>query len=297
MTFWSSRGPVALAAMAALAASLALAPLAAAQQDKAAPALPAGTDHVVATVNGLTLRLSDLVAAKRRLPEQYRDMPLRAIYPALLSQVVERALMYQAAERDKLAEDARVVTELARLRRRLLGDAWLQLRIQAAMTEERLRALHAREAKAKKGPLEVRARHILVKTEDEALEIVKQLKRGGDFATLAKERSTGPSGAKGGDLGFFARGAMVPEFDEVAFELADGEVSAPVRTRFGWHVIEVVERRQSGGASFEDSQRELRAKLTLEVIREVTAELRQGAKIKLFDREGKELAPAETKRQ
>ena len=259
--------------------------LSAAQDNK----VGSGDDPVVAEVNGQQLRLSDLVAAKRRLPQQYRDQPLRALYAPLLQQLVERTLLFQAAEKAKLSDEPEVRKLLARERRRVLGDAWLSRQIGAKVTEDRLRARYNAEAKGQKGPEEIHARHILVKTEAEAREIAKLANRGGDFAALAKERSTGPSGAQGGDLGFFKKGDMVPAFEQTAFALQAGEISEPVKTQFGWHVIKVEERRSGQGPSFEDRRRELENVVTQQVIQESLAGLKKSADFKMFDQQGKEI--------
>ena len=139
---------------------------------------------------------------------------------------------------------------------------------------------------------EIHARHILVETEEEAKEVVAALEGGADFAELAKENSTGPSGPQGGDLGWFTAEQMVPEFSKVAYETPVGEFSQPVKTQFGWHVIEVEEKREQPAPSFEEVEGEIREALAREAQRNVILEVREGADIKRIEPEKSEEAPA-----
>ncbi len=144
----------------------------------------------------------------------------------------------------------------------------------------------------------MRARHILVETEAEALAVIDELrKQKADFAELARKKSTGPSGKKGGDLGFFKRGAMVKAFAAAAFALKPGEITGkPVKTQFGWHVIKLVERRARSAPSFADSRDKLRDELTQRVIAEAVGSLRGNAAIQTFGLDGSGPAPSRIRR-
>jgi peptidyl-prolyl cis-trans isomerase C len=131
---------------------------------------------------------------------------------------------------------------------------------------------------------EVRARHILVETEEEAKAILEQLKAGADFATLAKEKSKDPGGADGGDLGFFAKGQMVPEFSEVAFKMFEGQLSNPVKSQFGWHIIKMEEKRKRPVPEYEKVKDQIEAYVGRRAQTEFVAQLREGAKIERLDR-------------
>lgn len=273
----SKRAPAALAA--ALAAALILP--AAAQQ---ASAPPAGDDPVVATVDGSEIRLSDLRAAQLQLPEQYRDAPLELIYQPLLDQMIDRKLAAAEARKANMHDDPAVKRQLAAAEDSVLQSALWNRKIEEALTEDKVRARYERDVAGKPGQEEVHARHILVKTEAEAKEVRTALEKGADFAKLAQEKSIDPT--PGGDLGFFPRGVMVPEFTEAAFTLKPGELSQPVQTQFGWHVIRVEARRDGAPPSFEESADDLRMAMAREVLGAERQRLRAAADIQTFAPDG-----------
>ena len=133
------------------------------------------------------------------------------------------------------------------------------------------------------GQEEVHARHILVETEDEAKAILEQLKGGADFATLAKEKSKDPGAAEGGDLGYFTKDQMVPEFAEVAFKMYPGQLSNPVKTQFGWHIIKVEDKRTKQPPEFEKVKEQIEAYLARKAQSDFVAKLRQTAKVERLD--------------
>ena len=152
------------------------------------------------------------------------------------------------------------------------------------MTDEAIRARYDQEASRRQGEPEVRARHVLVPTETAAREAMAEISRGADFAEVAKRRSTGPGAQQGGDLGFFKRGDMVPEFAEAAFALQPGQVSAtPVRSPFGWHVIKVEEQRAAAAPSFEDAKPQLQRQMLEEGVEAMVQRVRSAAKIERLD--------------
>ena len=179
---------------------------------------------------------------------------------------------------------------MARITDQMLQRTALQSEINKALTNEAMQKRYQDMIKDAKVSDEVRARHILVNTEDEARSIIKDLEAGADFKSVAKAKSTGPSGANGGDLGFFGKGQMVPEFEKVAFALREGEVGeSPVKTQFGWHVIKVEERRKAEAPSFKSVKRKLEMEISQEASAAYVSSLRDAAQIKRFDLNGKPL--------
>ncbi len=246
----------------------------------------AKVDPVVATVDGQAIKLSDVVTAVRELPEEYRDRPAEALFASMLDQIIIATLLANEAGRLKLADDPAVRARIDEARDQILSNAYLERRVGAAVTEAALRARFASTTAPAGSNDEVRARHILVRTEAEAKAILGRLRGGADFAKLARTSSIGPSRTGGGDLGFFTRAKMVPAFAEAAFALKEGEVSQPVKTQFGWHVIKVEARRQGRQPRFEDAAEALRAEMSGEVVSAVIAELRGKANIVRFNADG-----------
>jgi peptidyl-prolyl cis-trans isomerase C len=249
---------------------------------------PAPQNPVVAVVDGTQVHRSDVEAVARALPEQYRQVPLPQIYGMLLERAIDFRLLANAAEDQDLAGEPDVQAALAKARADVLRDAYLRGKIDQGTTDERLRERYD-DLKDDEGfaQEEVHARHILVGSEDEAKEVIAQLEGGADFAALAGEHSVDPSArSNGGDLGFFRRGQMVPEFAEAAFALEPGQrTEAPVQTQFGWHVIEVLERR-TGAPSFEETEPRLRQEVAREIVIALVADLREDAEIERFNLDG-----------
>jgi peptidyl-prolyl cis-trans isomerase C len=153
----------------------------------------------------------------------------------------------------------------------------------AATTDEAMKKVYDEAAKQIEGEQEVHARHILVETEDEAKAIEAELKKGADFAELAKKKSKDPGAADGGDLGFFTKDQMVPEFSAVAFALEPGKISDPVKSQFGWHVIKVEEKRNRKAPDFEQVKAQIETYVTRKAQAEYVAKLREGAKVERMD--------------
>ena len=253
-------------------------------------------DPVVATVNGVKVHRSMLAEAQQLLPPQYQKIPLAQIYPALVDSVIDMKLAAADAREKKLHQDPAVKKLMRRIEDQMLQRSSLQKIMSEGITEDAVRARYDKMVAGKSGAEEVHARHILVKTEDEAKAIIKDLKGGADFETLAKEKSTGPSGPNGGDLGFFAKGQMVPAFEKAAFGMDKGEVTdEAVKTQFGYHVIKVEAKRKSEAPSFEKMEQQLRTELSQEKATTFVASLRKGAKIERFDLEGKPLEKPKAK--
>lgn len=247
-------------------------------------------DPVVARVNGAVVHRSDVAAAQRLLPEQYQHVPLEQIYPQLLNQVVTGRLLADAGRKAKLADDPEVKKRLAQAQDRIIEDVYINRAVEAGVTDAKLHEQYEKFLKEQKPKEEVSARHILVASEDDAKAIIAELDKGADFATLAKEKSTDPAKDTGGDLGFFARDAMVPEFADAAFKLGKGEYTkTPVHTQFGWHVIKLDDRRTAAPPSFEESKDELTSELAHGIIMDKVKALRDAAKVETFAIDGSPL--------
>ena len=248
-------------------------------------------DGVVATVNGEEIRESDVAMLFSSLPAQYRQSTIDTIYSRLVESLVDRKLLAQAARREGLADTAEVKRRLAYLADEALQNAFFALRVEAKLTEERLRAAYETMIAARQPDVEVRARHILLENEEDAKAVIAELEAGADFAELAKQKSTGPSGANGGDLGYFTQAQMVPAFAQAAFALEPGAITtAPVKTQFGWHVIKVEDRRETPPPSFEEVQASIRDQEARQLIGEITASLRAAAEVRRFGPGGEEIA-------
>ena len=253
----------------------------------AAPAVTLPVDPVVARVDGQDIRASDLADASQSLPEEMRGMPPNVIYPMLIDQLVDRKAIVLLARKRGLESDAGVQRSLARAADQTLQTALLQKEVGPLLTDDALHARYDRDFAGKPGEAEVHARHILLTNEADAKAVIAELKAGGDFAAIAKKRSTDPGAADGGDLGFFKQADMVPEFASVAFALKPGEISqTPVKSQFGWHVIKVEERRDAPPLPFEQARDQIRQSIIQEGIQGVIKTARAGLKIETFNPDG-----------
>lgn len=279
--------------LAGLAASLSVAAIAGFGFLAPAPAI-AAEDTVVARVNGAEITRGDLEAMKARMGEQIPQLgmlPLEAVYEGLLDRAIDQVLLTRAGEDAGLADSPAVQRQLEEIRRELVQRAYLSSAVEDRLTDERLREHYGEVIAEQPAEEEVKARHILLESEEDARAVIAELDKGADFAEVAKERSTGPSGPNGGDLGWFTQGTMVPEFAEAAFAMEPGSVSSdPVQTQFGWHVIKVEERRTAEPPTFEEARDDLRASLAEEIVAEVLESLREGAEVQTFGLDGKPAA-------
>ena len=252
--------------------------------------LAADDDPVVATVNGTKILKSMLVTAQQLLPEQYQKIPLMQIYPALVDTVIDMKLSAADARKRRLHETKEFKVLMSRVEDQMLQRTVLQAEMDKALTEEALKRRYDALIADEKSSTEVHARHILVKTKEEAKDIIEQLQNGASFEVTAKEKSTGPSATSGGDLGFFGKGQMVPEFEKAAFSLRKGKFTdTPVKTQFGWHIIKLEDRRKSEPPSFESIKQKLQTEISQETGAEYVSGLRKEAKIERFDLDGKPL--------
>jgi peptidyl-prolyl cis-trans isomerase C len=261
-------------------------------------AKPAQTpaDPIVAKVNGQAIRLSELEIAQQSLPQQYRNMPLQAVFPALLDRIVDSKLVVQEGKKNKVTDDPAFKKRMAFVEEQVLQDFWIQREIALKVTAEKLRERYEQRLKSMPAEEEVHARHILVATEDEAKALIAEIEKGAAFDKLAKEKSTDKaSGAEGGDLGWFKKSDMVKEFADAAFDLKKGEMTkTPVKTQFGYHVIKIEDRRKAPPPAYEELAEQLREEMAREAITAELDLLRSRAKIEKFAMDGSkpEAAPA-----
>jgi peptidyl-prolyl cis-trans isomerase C len=241
-------------------------------------------DAVVATVNGQPVTETDLEIAISDLEQQFAQLPEEQRRAAALSAVIEIRLLAAEAESKGLAEGDEFARRMDMLRQRALHSAYIEQEVAALVTDEAVRARYDEEIAKIPASEEVRARHILVETEDEATAIIKQLDEGGDFEAIAKEKSTDGAAAQGGDLGYFGAGQMVPEFEQAAFAMEVGAHSAePVKSQFGFHVIKLEDKRAKEPPAFEQVSGQLRSVLLRDAYMKVVNDLRAGAEVDIQD--------------
>ena len=274
-----SRALGALACVALLTVTAPLAPV-----PYAGVARAADEDPVVARVNGVDIRQSDLAFAEEEIGGNMPTIPPEQKRDYLVNYLVDVIVLSQAAEKQKLGDRPDVKRRLAFDHNRLLMEALLQDAGKSALSEEAERKVYEEAVKQVKNEEEVHARHILVPTEDEAKAILAQLKGGADFAALAKEKSKDPGAAEGGDLGYFTKEQMVPEFAEVAFKLGKGQLSDPVKTQFGWHIIKVEDKRTRPTPTFEQVKPQIENYVAHRAQAEMVENLRKSATVERLDK-------------
>ena len=265
----------------------------------AAPLHAQNADPVVAKVNGVEIRQSDLKFAEEEAGGQLPPMTPEAKQDYLVAFMTDMILVSKAADAKKLGDGAEFKRKLVFNRNKLLMEALLLSEGKASLTDAAMRKVYDEAAKQMGDEQEVHARHILVPTEDEAKAVLAEIKKGGDFAKLAKEKSKDPGAAEGGDLGYFSKEQMVPEFAEVAFKLEKGQISEPVKTQFGWHIIKVEDKRAKPLPPFEQVKPQIEAFVVRKAQAELVTKLREGAKIERLDKKSEakpEAKPAPSKK-
>ena len=249
-----------------------------------AATLRAQDDPVIARANGVDIRQSDLAFAEEEIggnvpaqmtPEQKREY--------LITYLTDVIVLAQAAEQQRLGDKPEVQRQAAFERNKVLMEALLRNAGKAALTDDAMHKVYDEAVKKMTNEEEVHARHILVGTEDEAKAIQAQLKGGADFAAIAKEKSKDPGAANGGDLGYFTKDQMVPEFAEAAFKLDKGQISDPVHTQFGWHIIKVEDKRIKPTPTFDQVKSQIENFVAHRAQAELVDNLRKSAKIERLD--------------
>ena len=234
----------------------------------------------VADVNGEAIYLEEVMRLAEKLPAEYRQRPLESYFGGLVDDVIDSRLAAVAGAESGLSENPDVSRLMEVAAMRVLAEAWIAEQVNKAITEDALTATYKLFIADNGSREEVKARHILVPEEATARAIIEKLTGGADFAEIAKTDSTGPSGPNGGDLGYFARGAMVPTFEAAAFELEPGSFTPePVQTQFGWHIIKVEDKRVATPPSFEEMVPQLRQNLLNQTLGQILEKLRASAQI------------------
>jgi peptidyl-prolyl cis-trans isomerase C len=239
---------------------------------------------VLAKVNGAEIRQSDLALAEEELGPSLAQMDPATKKENVLAFLIDMKIVAKAAEDKKVENNEDFKKRLAFTRNRLLMDSLLATEGKAATTDEAMKKVYEDASKQITGEQEVHARHILVETEDEAKAVAEELKKGADFAELAKKKSKDPGASDGGDLGFFTKDQMVPEFSAVAFALEPGKISDPVKSQFGWHIIKVEEKRTRKAPEFEQVKAQIETYVTRKAQADYVAKLREAAKIERMDK-------------
>ena len=244
------------------------------------------SEGTVATVNGIAITYNDVSLVEDELMAVYGQLPEEQRFQTLVGYMVNRILASEAAKKAGLENDADVAKIKAFMERKALQDVYIAKMLMERVREEDVTAYYDKEIK--NGPVEeeVRARHILLDNREAADAVVADLENGADFAALAKERSKGPSGPSGGDLGYFSKQSMVPAFSDAAFKLAAGETSPPVQTQFGWHVIRVEDRRNRPVPPLDQVRDQIYQLLISEAQRDIYDEMRAKASVDLVDMPG-----------
>ena len=245
-------------------------------------AMPAFAQEKIAvgTVNGETIFLDEVMQLTEQLPDEYRRQPIENIYPNLVDEITNTKLAATAAKEADLQNNELVIDAIRIASERILAEAYFATEVRKIVTDEEIQSAYDRFVSDSDSREQISARHILVNEEAEAIDLIAKLEGGADFAALAQEFSTGPSGPKGGDLGYFGRGQMVPDFEAAAFELEIGTfTSRPVQTQFGWHVIKLEDKRTQPAPSLDEMRSQIAQGLSQQALARLIEELRKDAEI------------------
>ena len=235
---------------------------------------------IVANVNNEDISLETMIHAMNELPPEIQSQPFMSYYEDLLERVIDIKLFAQEGKKMKLDEEPSVRAAIDFVIEKVLMQAFLSKYVQENIKEENIKASYNNFIADETSREEIKASHILMDTESEAIDVINMLNNGDDFAELAKNKSTGPSGPSGGDLGWFKRGQMVPPFEKAAFSLNKNEISQrPVQTQFGWHVIKIFDKRIPEAPSYENMKSKLIQDLERKIVSKKIQDLRNDALI------------------
>lgn len=250
----------------------------------------ADPNQVVARINGQDVTRQMVLDSAIDLPDQVRAQ-IDQVFPLLVKRYIGLQLLAEKGRADGLAEDPEVKKLVAEAESQAIRQIFIGRYLEQQITDAAIKSRYDQKVKENPPPEEVRAAHILVATEDEAKAIIDEVAGGGDFAALAKEKSTDKgSGAQGGELGWFAKNVMVKEFADAAFAMQPGEVSkAPVKSQFGFHIIKVEERRTQPAPTLDSMREQIRAELAEEMVQALVTGLRKDAKVEVLGPDGKPL--------
>ena len=234
----------------------------------------------VAEVNGEAIFLEEVMKIAEQLPADIRQQPLPNYFDRIVDDVIDSRLAAAAGNDAGLTNNPEVLAQMSIAAQRVLAEAYITTELRKVVTEEEVQKAYQLFISDESAREEIKARHILVASEAEAKAIIAELNSGADFASPAKEKSTGPSGPNGGDLGYFARGAMVPSFENAAFALSVGSHSSePVQTQFGWHIIKLEDKKTAEAPPIETLRGQLQANLANQALSRIIETLRAPASI------------------
>lgn len=243
----------------------------------------AAQDGIVARVGDTVITEEEFALAEADFSQELAQMPEERRRSVLIDVLVDMELLAGAAQAAGLDKTEAFKRRLVFLRTRALRNAYVEANILNSITPEAIEAEYQDQIKSFQPQDEIRARHILVASKEEADALIKELDSGTDFAALAREKSTGPSGPNGGDLGYFGRGRMVPEFEQAAIALETGAYTAePVQTQFGWHVILVEEKRKTSPPPVAELEEQIRQVLVRKKFEAIMADLKAKTKVEII---------------
>ncbi len=247
-------------------------------------------DKVIAIVNGHEIKVSEVQMATDDIIGQLPDLPPKLRFPFVVEYLIERHLLAQYAVKEGIGDTEEYKRRLALYQAKALRDAYFFQKIRPMVTEEEMKAVYDEESAKLQQTERVRARHILVGTEQEAKDILARLQKGEKFEDLAKQFSLDGSKDYGGDLGYFTQPEMVPEFSKATFALKVGETSQPVKTDFGWHIIRLEDRKQGAAQPFDQVKSAIRNVLLRKKVSETMEKIRSASKVEIVDEDLKKYA-------
>lgn len=263
----------------------------------------AAADTTVAIVNGTKIYKKDVDLAVKELGQKLDRVDKKEVFPLVVDQIINEKLLDDAATAAKITESADYKKRLEILKAQMIKQMYFERLLSSKVTQDQVKAAYNKFEKENKGKVEAHARHILVPSEEEAVQAIKDLDAGQKFEDIAKKRSSGPNAQVGGDLGWFLKDEMIPPISDVVFKMKPGTYTkTPVKTDLGWHVIKVEERRERQVPKFEQVEGEIRNMLSQQALKALVVDLRSKADVQLFDEEGKPLnaaaaAPAAEKKE
>ena len=241
------------------------------------PAFAQDADTVVATIGETEVTLGEMIIIRAQLPQQYAQFEDEVLFQGILDQLVQQQLLADSVA----AQPPRVKYALSNEERTLMAGEAINAIAAEAVTEEDIVAEFGKMTSGSSPEVEWNASHLLVETEEEALAAKERITAGEEFADVARDVSTGPSGPSGGSLGWFGAGMMVPEFETAVSDMAAGDISEPVKTQFGWHIVTLNEKRSKPLPELEAVRGEIAEKLQEEAIMARIDALRETTEVTL----------------
>jgi peptidyl-prolyl cis-trans isomerase C len=252
---------------------------------------PSAEDPIVARVDGQTILRSDVMEFMGALPPQMKQMPIETIFPMALEQVVNGKIVEEKAEKTDISNDPEVARRMIEAKEQISRAVFMEKEIEKNLSEARIKKAYDKLVAEQGKVEEIKARHILVENEAEAKDIIAKLAAGSKFEDLAKDHSKDTANkSSGGDLGYFTKDAMVPEFADATFKMKKGDITkAPIKTQFGYHVVEIEDRRVRPAPDYELVKPQIAANERREILNELIESWRKKASIETFDINGKPL--------